>query len=51
VHIAWGDWKHSHAWCDVLMKYLGYELVNEIVTEENGSDAYSSEHWYRMRGA
>lgn len=46
VTINWGDWKHEHGWCDVLMEYLSYKKVAESVTEENGSDCYSSIHYY-----
>lgn len=49
IAINWGDWKHDHGWCDSLMNYLGYEAFNEILTEENGSDCYSSEHIYVRR--
>ena len=44
ISIRWGDWKHDHGWLDSLMAYLGYEAFNEILTEENGSDCYSSDH-------
>jgi hypothetical protein len=44
ISISWGDWKHDHGWLDNLMSYMGYEAFNEIVTEENGSDCYSSDH-------
>lgn len=47
IHIEWGDWKHSHARLDYVMKhYLGYTLIKEQVTEEDGSDTYSSVHYY-----
>ncbi len=46
VCISWGDWKHDHLACDYVMKGLEYRKVQEIVTEENGSDCYSSEHSY-----
>jgi hypothetical protein len=46
IYISWGDWKHSHLRADYLMKQLGYVLVNEDVTEENGDDSYSSVHFY-----
>lgn len=46
VHIEWGDWKHDHAWCDTLMSYIGYEFEDEVETEEDGSDCYSSDHFY-----
>ena len=44
--INWGDWKHSHQAADEVMAELGYVLDDEIVLEENGSDCYSSEHFY-----
>lgn len=44
--INWGDWKHSHQAADEIMAELGYVLDDEIVTEENGSDCYSSYHYY-----
>lgn len=49
VDIEWGDWKHSHLWCDDLMGYLGYALVSENITEEDGSDAYSAERIYKKK--
>ena len=50
VSISWGDWKHEHGWCDDLMSYIKYGLDDEIETKENGSDCYSSEHYYSKRG-
>ena len=50
VAIEWGDWKHSHLWCDDLMKYLGYVPVCQaVVTDENGSDCYSATHFYKKK--
>ena len=47
ILVEWGDWKHSHARLDYVMKhYLGYTLIKEQVTEEDGSDTYSSVHYY-----
>ena len=46
VCISWGDWKHQHLACDHIMLQLGYDKVQEVVTESNGDDAYSSEHSY-----
>ena len=46
ISISWGDWKHDHGWLGYLMGYLGYEEFNEILTEENGSDCYSSDHFF-----
>ena len=51
IGISWGDWKHDHGWLDSLMGYIDYEAFNEIVTEENGSDCYSSEHIFVRRDA
>lgn len=47
VEIEWGDWKHDHSFCDDLMAVMGYTLEDEVVTEEDGSDCYSSRHIYR----
>lgn len=47
VEIERGDWKHDHACLDYHMRENGYECFNEVVTEEDGSDCYSSIHYYR----
>lgn len=44
IDVNWGDWKHDHGYLDNLMRYIGYRKVGETVTEENGSDTYSSIH-------
>jgi hypothetical protein len=49
VNIEWGDWKHDHLCCDKLMEELGYTLDNECVTDEDGSDCYSSTHTYVLK--
>lgn len=49
VSVTWGDWKHSHIFLDNLMKNLGYHLLEEKVTESDGSDCYSSIHIYIRR--
>ena len=46
VSIEWGDWRHSHLWSRDLMSYLGYTEIGNAVTEENGSDCYSADHYY-----
>lgn len=46
ITIEWGDWKHSHAFCNYLLSQKGYKLEDEEVTEEDGSDCYSSIHIY-----
>jgi hypothetical protein len=55
VEITWGDWKHDHLYCDWLIKdYLNERSIrcikSEIITEENGSDSYSSIHCYYIVG-
>lgn len=49
VTIHWGDWKHEHGYLDYVMSKNGFELVKEDVTEEDGSDCYSSIHTYRLK--
>ncbi len=46
VDIHWGDWKHEHLWAKSLMSYLGYGEIGCKVTEEDGSDCYSAEHYF-----
>ena len=46
VCIPWGDWKHEHLACKQMMKRLGYTQVQEVITENNGSDCYSAEHTF-----
>jgi len=46
VCISWGDWKYEHLRCDSIMKGLGYVKVQEVITEDNGTDCYSSEHTF-----
>ena len=46
VSISWGDWKHEHLWSRDLMSYLGYNEIGNRVTEEDGSDTYSAEHYF-----
>jgi hypothetical protein len=53
IEIHWGDWKHEHRRADYLVrqffmdKGLGVH-VDEQVTEEDGSDCYSAEHYYSI---
>lgn len=49
VYIEMGDWKHSHLWCRDLMDYIGYKEIAEDVTEEDGSDCYSSIHIFTKK--
>lgn len=47
INIEWGDWKHDHGYMDYLMRENGYVKFNEDLTETDGSDCYSSIHYYR----
>lgn len=47
IEVEWGDWKHGHLRLDYLMNNRGYKLVEERMTEEDGSDCYSSIHYYQ----
>lgn len=42
VEIKDGHWKHAHRFCDVVMDEIGYTLVEEEVTKDNGRDDYYS---------
>ncbi len=50
IEIDWGDWKHDHAYIDYLMKKNGFLPIGERITDEDGSDAYSSVHIYLYTG-
>jgi len=50
VEIEYGDWKHDHLRCDYLMKTMGYSLIEEKVTKQDGSDCYGSIHIYEKGG-
>ena len=47
VNIEWGDWKHDHLYLKYLMEQKGFVQVDEELTEENGSDCYSSIHTFK----
>jgi len=49
ISVDWGDWKHDHLYLNYIMKENGYALISEVVTEEDGSDAYSSVHTFLKR--
>ena len=49
IGIEWGDWKHDHLYCIYLMSEIGYEQVSEELTEEDGSDCYSAEHYFEKQ--
>lgn len=47
IEIEWGDWKHEHGYADYIMQQHGFKKIDEDVTEEDGSDCYSSIHYYK----
>lgn len=47
ILIEWGDWKHDHGYLKYLMNKNGYQQIEENITEEDGSDAYSSVHIFK----
>lgn len=49
VLIEWGDWKHEHGCLCYLMHQKGFTQYNEVVTEEDGSDCYSSIHYFKKK--
>ncbi len=50
IEIEWGDWKHDHGNADFVMETaFGFDDVEETVTEEDGSDCYSSIHTYARK--
>ena len=46
VLIERGDWKHDHLRCDLILKDKGFVLMSEHVTFNDGSDVYSSIHYF-----
>lgn len=47
VDVVWGDWKHDHLYLRHVMRENGYIQLYEMVTEEDGDDAYSSIHTFK----
>lgn len=46
VTIWYGDWKHEHRYCDVLMQELNYKLDYIEMLEDSDSDNYSAMRVY-----
>lgn len=47
ISVERGDWKHDHRYLVYLMGELDYILVDKKITNEDGSDCYSADHYYR----
>lgn len=46
VEINKGDWKHNHWRCDEILEEYGYVKMSEKTTWDDGSDCYSSIHYF-----
>ena len=47
ISVEWGDWKHDHRYLEYLMGELDYILIGKKITNEDGSDCYSADHYYQ----
>ena len=50
ISVDWGDWKHDHRYLEYIMGELDYILVDKKITNEDGSDCYSADHYYKKMG-
>lgn len=49
IEVSWGDWKHDHLCLDLLLKEtFNLDCIRNETTEEDGSDTYSSIHYYKI---
>lgn len=48
VSINWGDWKHDHAATRYLLTKAGYVYDGSTVFEEDGSDCYSADYYFKV---
>lgn len=55
IEIQWGDWKHDHLRATYLVENFFHKKAEveqvvgvEQITEEDGSDCYSSIHMYKL---
>ncbi len=46
VEINKGDWKHDHWRCDMILEEEGFTKMGEKTTCDDGSDCYSSIHYF-----
>lgn len=47
VEVIWGDWRNDHMALDHVMTENNFALIERIITEEDGTDAYSAEYVFR----
>ena len=48
IVVDFGDWKHDNGFIDYLMRENGFVKIGEDITYEDGSDCYSSIHYYDL---
>ena len=49
ISISWGgDWKHDHWRLRYILAENGYDYAGDVITEEDGSDCYSADHYIRV---
>jgi hypothetical protein len=49
IYVDWGDWKHDHFALDWFMiEKFNLACIRNETTEEDGSDCYSSIHFYKV---
>jgi hypothetical protein len=49
IYVSWGDWKHDHLALDLFMKEnFNLDCDRNETTESDGSDCYSSVHYYKV---
>lgn len=47
INVYWGDWKHDHRFLQWVMAKNNYRVTNRVITEEDGSDAFSAEYEFK----
>lgn len=47
ISVEWGDWKHDHRYLEHIMGELDYILIDKKITNEDGSDCCSADHYYQ----
>jgi len=50
VSIRHGDWKHEHLRAKSVLSELGAYFIKTEVTDEDGSDCYSADHYFIVNG-
>lgn len=49
IEVTWGDWKHDHLYVkNIIKEKFGLQYAGQEVIEEDGSDTYSSIHYFKI---